>query len=627
MSKPTPNPAPQAAAPKKHLIDDDTIVVPKGTSRLRFLILLGLTIITLVIFVVGNELEQTFNRRQASGADVTWDGPLVGKRQFSPIEFRNEKLREDQYLSAFGQRNTKFEDDTLASELLLDEIAKQCGIEVSVKDLEKAIYEGYPGVVPPMNSFDIYKMVLQRSGVSAPLFESVLTRKLRIARYEEFLREAAMVADPSQMDAEWKKLHPEFAYDLISVEHAQFTDAAKAEQPDAAGMKAWYDALAEPAKRSMFLGEFLPATVSAELIAYRCGGGDSAEGLLAKFPLPADLDKEQVAKDYYNQYSSTRFVRETPLPEDLTDAAGTNRLINSFDEVAEIARKESLVLHAFRSWVADVKARKAAGTAVDLAAEAQALNLFHRPADGAKTDAEWRVLPEVGGPFMAQAVAGTPKDDFGADVSVDRSAMTFPRVLEKYPQAAPPYEKVAEKALSEWLKQKTQELAVAKLTLVRDALPKQEAADPAKPVDPAKPEPVKNPKADEAQFKAAAEAQGLTVERRDWMSSIQQNNDPDASKPAHEFIRFNGFLRNLPADEVGAVQQDRLRVRSYLVRSLGQREPPEAKLLPSDVKTIQASLESKHFQEFYEANLSVKALAERYKLRVRGSKEIPEPGT
>jgi HAMP domain-containing protein len=113
---------------------------------------------------------------------------------------------------------------------------------------------------------------------------------------------------------------------------------------------------------------------------------------------------------------------------------------------------------------------------------------------------------------------------------------------------------------------------------------------------------VQNPKADEAQFKAAAEAAGLVVERRDWMTTTAQNNDPEASKPSHEFLRFNGFLRNLPADEVSAVQQDRMRLRSYLVRSLGQREPPEVKLTPNDFSRIVQSLEQQSFEDFVTAN-------------------------
>ena len=70
----------------------------------------------------------------------------------------------------------------------------------------------------------------------------------------------------------------------------------------------------------------------------------------------------------------------------------------------------------------------------------------------------------------------------------------------------------------------------------------------------------------------------------------------------------------------------RMRTRSFLVRTLGQREPPDVKLTPRDIDGLQRTLASKRFEQFVEDNFSPKALAEQYKLRLRGSKEIPEPG-
>ena len=83
-------------------------------------------------------------------------------------------------------------------------------------------------------------------------------------------------------------------------------------------MKTWFDALAD--KRSMFFQDFLPETNSAELIAYRVGAENTAAALIARFPLPAGTDPEQIAKDYYTQYSSVRFLRATPLPEGSPEA-------------------------------------------------------------------------------------------------------------------------------------------------------------------------------------------------------------------------------------------------------------------------------------------------------------------
>ena len=154
------------------------------------------------------------------------------------------------------------------------------------------------------------------------------------------------------------------------------------------------------------------------------------------------------------------------------------------------------------------------------------------------------------------------------------------------------------------------------MNLIRDSFPKPEAGAPGK-----------SPKADEAAFKAAAEAQGLVVVRRDWMSMAEQTSDPESTLPAHEFLRINSFLRSLAVDEVSNVQPNRARTHSYLVRSLGQRDPPAVKILPGELASIQKTLEKKSSDEFFTANFSPKALSERFNLRVRGSKEIPEPGS
>jgi hypothetical protein len=51
-------------------------------------------------------------------------------------------------------------------------------------------------------------------------------------------------------------------------------------------MRAWYDAI--PDKRALFFADFLPASNAAEVVAYVFGGANTAEELIAKFPLPAE---------------------------------------------------------------------------------------------------------------------------------------------------------------------------------------------------------------------------------------------------------------------------------------------------------------------------------------------------
>ncbi|MEO6709479.1 MAG: hypothetical protein ABI054_01995, partial [Planctomycetota bacterium] len=595
MSTRAQHPGPEEHGPGatknlKELHDDDAIVVPKGTSKLRFLFLLFLTIFILVIFTVGDELMSSFGRKATNTDLVSWDGPIVGKRVVTAAEFLDEKRREDDYRRVVNDR-TRTDDDRLATELLLDELAKQSGVEVPMKELSKEVFEGGSGLSMAFQNKQLYEMVLQNNGVSGRVFEGVLRRKLRINRYLQLLSSMTPLPDSLAIETYWKAQHPQVAFDLVGVEHASFDAEARSQLPDAAGMQAWYDGLQD--KQQLFFADFLPETDAAELIAYRVAGDNPAAGLLERFPLAADRDQEQLAKDYYNQYSSVRFVRATPLPEGSPEAEGKDRLLNSYEEVAELAKKESMVLEALRAWVSDVKARKQAGTAIDLAMEATTFGLSYRPADTARTEAEWSALPDFGGPFIARSIMGTQKDDFAADVAVDRNGFSFARVTEKIAASPPPFEKVADKAATEWLKQKAQELATAKLNAIRDSFPKAEESVPNK-----------NPKADEAAFKAAAEAAGLSVERRDWMSFSEQASDPEASKPSHEFLRTSGFLRNLAADEVAPVQPDRTRTHSYLVRSLGTREPAEIKITPGELDSTVKKLQRDNDEAFFKSNFS-----------------------
>lgn len=591
---------------------DEVVVVPKGQSKLRFIITLGLTIFVLVIFTVGSELMTTFNRRSTSGAYMSFEIPGGGAHHLSYAEFIDQKRKEDDFLRPMSREHVSIPEEDLAVDLVNDELAKAAGISVSKQEVAKAILEGYPGVCPSFMSGQFYKQLMANMQVEPENFEQVLRRKLRVARYESILRAGVMTVEPSAIETQWKSANQEQAYDYIEVSHASFEAEAQAAKPDAAGMKAWYDAL--PDKRSLVMNEFSKPTITGELVYYRTSGEDSAEGLLARFPAKPDVDAEKQATDYYNEFASVRYRRETPLPADSPDVSSKDRLLYSFDEVADQARRESKVHAAMKEWLAELKAKKTAGETIDLAAEAQALGLSFRAADGPKTEAEWGAVAGVGGPFLGQTMFGAAGDSYMHDVVVESTALVIARVLEKTDASAPPYETVADKVDPAWLKDKETELALAKLKTVRDSLP---------PPAPGK----QNPVADEAAFATAAAAAGLTVQRRDWMSA-QAAGKVDASLilPGHDFIRMSmGPLRSVGENEVAPPMSNRAKDRSYLVRSLGKRDPAEVKLTPQEVQMYQGSLAQSAYESFRVRNLTPDAYARRYKLRLVNSKTLQAP--
>jgi hypothetical protein len=180
-------------------------------------------------------LISSIGRPAAKTTDVVWDGPGGGQAgdQRHRVH-RREAPRGPVPRGPSAPAPTSSTTDELASELLLDDLAQRTGIQISVKDLARAIYEGFPGICPPMQNRDFYLKYLESVRVPAPVFEGVLMRKLRVERYQQFVRGATMVADTSKVESEWQKLNPQFAFDVIEVTHANFDAEAKASQPDEA---------------------------------------------------------------------------------------------------------------------------------------------------------------------------------------------------------------------------------------------------------------------------------------------------------------------------------------------------------------------------------------------------------
>src|SRR5688572_20417471 len=139
---------------------DDLIVVPKGQSRFQFFVILGLFIFILVIFTVGPFFQTVVGGMfSGAGPDTTycsWVDPENGKK--SEVDYPHF-MRKKQALDALRQLNFYYSvalrdrtgreevtDAETAMWLILDQRAKEHGIEITTADLRKRIEQTYGSV-------------------------------------------------------------------------------------------------------------------------------------------------------------------------------------------------------------------------------------------------------------------------------------------------------------------------------------------------------------------------------------------------------------------------------------------------------------------------------------------------
>src|ERR1043165_2463541 len=126
MSKPNkPGSKPEAANPYK-APDDEVVHVPKGRSRRQFLLYVGLSIFTLIIYVVPQQFPSIAKPRpERDTAYLTWKHPRLGEQTISAQDFQIAHRRlESVFRMAGSSPGDMLDDNGLARILVLDELAR-----------------------------------------------------------------------------------------------------------------------------------------------------------------------------------------------------------------------------------------------------------------------------------------------------------------------------------------------------------------------------------------------------------------------------------------------------------------------------------------------------------------------
>lgn len=629
--EPEHNPTPEELA-----AGDEPVHVPKGQSRARFLIILGLMIFTLIIYVVPSEFTQFFRASDPGETSyVTWQHPTDGTQAMGGRQFMAEKRKLQNLMYAIGSRglNDFLDDEQVGRMLVLDRLALDAGIQITDNELRETIRDGgfivlsrpsakveagFPEFflqVPPFGDAATFARVLESVGTTAVDFQETLRTLLRIERYESFLSLAAQPR-PADIEAAWKKAHQQYGFELVTFDVAAAAKEVEARTADEATLRGWYDALDPNTKRARFSAEWGAERTSAELLIWNAADTSEPTKLLEKFPLIEGVDAEALAKDYYNQFANVRFRR---AEENAAGATAAERLYKPYEEVADLARRESRIHRALVDYSADAQMRLRTGLTSDqLALEAAEFGLAYVRDDEPRTQADWSTYPGVGDAMLAERILRASRSDRFIPLYVGPTSIVFGRTLVRVEAAAPAYEAVAEKVLVEWRKDQSFELANGKAKQLYESCSNGPTATEPLVID-------------AATFAAKAQAVGATVADAGWIDEADLTGDPvDAPTDRDRFVRELAFtgraLLAITDSTVGTplVAMDRERI--FVARKVGVRDPETITIEPREFQQLagQASLE--RVRDVRDQLIGLKGLEARYGLAFPARpKETPVP--
>lgn len=617
---------------------EEEVHVPRGQSRARFLIILGLLIAMLVIYVVPQQFQSVFRPAdQAEAAFMVWNHPQLGRQEMTSRDFVFARRRFDNFFRLVnGGKDARLlmeKDDQFARILILDRLAQDAGIEVSTNEVKQVIKDGgfillskskdlpasgmmpdFFFQVPAFQNSAAYVQALDAASVKGPEFEGVLRTMLRVQRFEAMLGVVAQ-PDGAAIEKAWKERHMEHRFDVAAFD---VTAAAPAlELPDDAALQTWYDALDQARTRALFPGEWKPERVGAELFVWLTGN-PMPEALLAKYPRAEGTDLEQLAQSYYNQFAHVRFRRESEKTDATTNY---DRMYKSFEEVREQALAESKLDAALVDWQASIQARFKAGEIVDMMSEALAMGVQYVKIDVPRTQAEWSADPSLGDENLTQQIMSAGRGDKFIPLTVGAKQMVLGRALEWNAPAPPPLAEVRERVLEEWKKEKAAEAVRTKAQAMVDAL--RPAAAPAQPD--VKPQ----PKADEAAFAAQAQSAGATVTTTEWLDAARlpesaPEGASDAERFAYELSRSARAALGSELDGVTGPVQSSDAKRVFVARHVAKREPETVAIEPGEYQQIEARTSYEGYRAMRDGILGVKGLEQRFGLAFPVRTNAPE---
>ncbi len=603
------------------LLGEEVIHVPKGKNRLQFAVMVALLVFLTIIFLVPGALQTSLLGTGQQDEDVlAYQDPAGRRTVLSVSEYQRARNGFSEVFEIFeilklflGIQERTLSDESAARLIVLDGEARAAGIVISDAELAQFLQELQVDAAT-------WRAITARSG-GPGVMEPNLKKVLGIRRYIDLLAQLARIPDPAAIEKRWASEHEEISFEYVQVPIAGLVEAAKAEAPGDAALEAWFAAKSE-AEQAPFLE---PARFRATFAAFRDAAATPAEGLLERFPDTSTDAPDVRAQAYYDQVFFSRFAREIDPAEVVPEGQEPPTPYLSFEEVKERALVEAPVYFALQNWRADLETRLASGATLDLAAEAESLGLAVVRIEEPATLADLRAREDLGD-FAIGPVASTEPGKVAARVLADSEGLVVVRTDERLEPSLPAFAAIRERVLESWAENRAGELALEKLEGLRkgfELVPVEDPKDELAVED--EPPATESYKASADAFRAAVEAAGYALETRPWLDkSGQPTEDPDAAKPAHQFLAQQRLFGELDEGEVPAAALDRQKQNAYLVRLAGKRPIDLARMTPQVYNNYKSQSESEPGSQLRSYLMSTE-FDDRYAIEWLGRRESEEP--
>jgi hypothetical protein len=590
----------QAKETEQHPTEAHLVEVPKGTSRLRFILSFVLVVFLLLVFSITGPMMSALSGGSEGGDAVfmSWTLPDGQKRTLNTAEFFQEKR-------AFATLEIMYpilgmagidpgDNDATARFLITEDMAHFSGVSAATDDLEELILTAF-------GDAETYKgYIASRRDLTPLAFEALLRRGRTAQRYTQLLASGVSALAPTEIADAWSKNNQEYNFQYVELTNEDFSEAARASLPGDEALEDWFDGLS-PFEKA---GYNTSPSWSADLAWLDTSSSAPMQALMEAYPRPEDEDAEEMALNYYNSFSYVRFLRPTPEDGGAEEEQDAERFL-AYEDVTSLAQREAPIYNSLVDWLSDMQTRLDEGEVVDLQTEAIALGLTFAAVDP-RTSADWAEGEEPwSGNFLAQSTGGLPEGRLATRVTVEEGAFVIAQVVEKFAASLPPFSEVRDRVADSWAEERRAELAVESLVSLR-------AEFEVAPEDGDVKDAPRAASTDLEAFKSAVTAAGYTLVERGFKTRYSRpGDDPSKNSEADNFLQNSTQFYTLEEGTLPVPSGTRDGKLSFLVRVGGKRDPELSMMDPGELAMMKMQLgrtaEMAFFQNTYENPKWIKA--------------------
>jgi hypothetical protein len=581
--------------------EDDFVIVPKQRSRASYLFMLGLMLFVLLIFTVGGLFTSVVGGGGGGPVDevvMRWTAPGGAQQEVKASELNSAmrtvdtlaNLRFYRPINRAGEARPNIEEEDAVLILILDRLAQENGVEVSDSEFSKRLVAGgWTG--------DQMRSVAEQYRTTTRELEKDIRIGLRVNKFRSMVEGmAVMAADPAAVESSWQEANPEFQFQVVEIQTADYKEQAAANVLDDAALTDWYHALPGWKQQKLFTEDkMLPH------VAYVDSSVEfDSSNLLGRYPLPEDWDADTQAESFYNRYTTTRYKRPEPAEGEEPNAD----LYLSFEDVKERATEDSQVFYALGLLLADLKERTTKAredttfASPEFQMESESLGLtFDAPFD-ILTRTEVQERAGWGSIETSNQFGFLQVDSYCASPIVNETSMVLGYLHKKIRPQEPEFSVIRDDVVDLWAEEHAGVIAKETLQGIFDSFAPKDANETTDTTEEAQlaNEPIA---VDGAAFAAAVEAAGLTIIERPFLGRNKAvNDDREQQSEVGRHLRSQRNLYSMDAGMLAAPATGITGTSTCLVRLADKRDPELSGLKAQDIYQLRRNLVNEQFRDF-----------------------------